>query len=344
MKSEFLYINQNEIVEAGGLNMSLAIKAVENAFRIHGEKKYVQPPKLNLRKGPPGSRQAEQGLIMAMPSYVGGDYDILGIKWVLGMADNPTKFGLPRSSALTILNDSETGLPIAIIDGTIVNAVRTGAVTAVGAKYLARKNSETVCLIGAGPQGKMQLKGIASVLPKVKKIKIYDLAIDRAENLAKELEEELSVEVAICKSAEEAVRNSDIVITATIATNPYVESEWFKEKAFYADIASHDAYPTVYRQADKLFVDDWKQMKEHGVGTLMDGIRDGELDDRVVSGNLGEVVIGEKSGRTEEDDLIIFKHIGMSVTDIPVAYEIYKKAAQLELGTKLTLWNDKPIW
>jgi len=344
MKSEFIYINQDDVLKAGGLDMGSAIDAVEQGFAIHGKKEYVQPSKLNLRKGPPGSAQAEQGLIMAMPSYVGGDYDVIGIKWVLGMADNPKKYGLPRSSALIILNNAETGLPLAIMDGTIINAVRTGAVTGVGAKYLARQDSEVMCLIGAGPQGRMQIRGVAHTLPNLKEVKIFDLAQDRAEQLVNEINQELPIKGSVCKSAEEAVRGSDVVITATIATDPYLQREWLNSGTFYGDIAASDAFISVYKGADKLYVDDWDQIKHHGEGTLVKALRTGLVPEGIVSGELGEVVAGKKSGRESTDDLTIFKHIGMSVTDLPVAFEVYKRAKELGLGKKLSLWNDKPVW
>ena len=100
LDSKFVFLNQSDIVKAGGLEMGKVFAAVEKGFAIHGRKDCVQPSKLNLRKGPPGSKQAEQGLIMAMPSYVGGEFDVVGIKWVLAMTENPVKYGLPRSSAL----------------------------------------------------------------------------------------------------------------------------------------------------------------------------------------------------------------------------------------------------
>jgi len=344
MDSKFIFLNQDDIVKAGGLEMAKVFAAVEKGFAAHGRKECVQPNKLNLRKGPPGSKQAEQGLIMAMPSYVGGEFDVVGIKWVLGMTENPVKYGLPRSSALIILNNAETGLPLAIMDGTIVNAVRTGAVTGVGAKYLARPDSEVMALIGAGPQGRMQINGVAYAIPNLKEVRIFDLSRERAEALAAEVNAAGRLKASVADSAQAAVTDADIVVTATIATTPYLKREWLKKGTFYGDIASSDAELAVYAAADKLYTDDWEQIKYHGAGTLVKGLKAGEIDECVVSGNLGEVVIGEKKGRESTDDLCIFKHIGMSVTDLPAAWSIYKSAVELGLGTELSLWNNKPVW
>ena len=344
MDSSFIFLNQTDIVKAGGLEMPKVFAAVEKGFAVHGRGECVQPNKLNLRKGPKGSKQAEQGVIMAMPSYVGGEFDVIGIKWVLGMTENPVKYGLPRSSALIILNSAETGLPLAIMDGTIVNAVRTGAVTGVGAKYLARPESETMALIGAGPQGRMQINGVAHALPALREVRIFDLNRQRAEALAEEVNAAGRLRAVAADSAEKAVVGADVVVTATIATEPYLRREWLKPGAFYGDIAANDAELAVYAAADKLYTDDWEQIKFHGMGTLVKGLQAGKIGEDIVSGNLGEVVIGKKPGRESGDDLCIFKHIGMSVTDLPAAWSIYQSARELGLGTPLSLWDDKPVW
>jgi len=344
MKPEIIFLSQEDVIAAGGMDIKETLKSVELGFMLHGRKECVQPPKINLRKGPPGSPQAEQGLIMALPGYVGGDYDVVGIKWVLAMAENPQKFGLPRSSALIILNDAETGLPLVIMDGTIVNAVRTGAVTGIGAKYLARSDSKVMALIGAGPQGRMQIRGVLTSMPVIEEVRIFDLNQERSENLSVEINSEFPVRVMVAESAEKAVQNSDIVVTATITTKPYLLREWFASGSFYGEIAANDATLAVYQGADKIFVDDWNQIKYHGVGTLVNGLRQGKIEEDVITGEMGEVIIGEKKGREDSDDLIIFKHIGMAATDLPEAYRIYKNAKSKGLGTKVALWKEHPVW
>ncbi len=344
MDSCFIFLNQDDIIQAGGLEMPKVFAAVEQGFAAHGNQQCIQPNKLNLRKGPPGSKQAQQGLIMAMPSYIGGDLDIVGIKWVLAMAENPQKYGLPRSSALIILNNAETGLPLAIMDGTIVNAVRTGAVSGVGAKYLARPESRVMALIGAGPQGRMQVKGIQHALPGLEEVRIFDLNQQRATSLAAELNVGGSLKAVAAESAQAAVEGADVVVTATVATEPYLRRAWLKPGAFYCDVAANDACPEVYAAACKLYTDDWEQIKHHGIGTLVKAVTAGEVAESMVTGDLGEVVTGQKPGREAGDDLTVFKHIGMSVTDLPAAYSIYQSAQAQGLGTPLSLWRDKPVW
>jgi ornithine cyclodeaminase len=335
-----LFLNQQDVIKARGLDIKEAIQAVEEGFALHGLGEYTQPPKINLRKGPPGSIQAEQGLIMAMPSYLGGDIDIIGLKWVLAMAENPQKYGLPRSSALVILNDPETGLPLAIMDGALINVVRTGAVSGVGARYLARSESELLGLVGAGPQGRMQILALAAVLTKLKEVRIFDLNRTRAALLAEEMEQELFLKASAVDSAKNAVRGCDLIVTATITRTPYLEGDWLSPGVFYADIAANDAKLTAYKRADKIFVDDWKQMKHHGAGELVKAVSQGAVSEEIVTGELGEVVVRKKAGRQNAGERIVFKHIGMSVTDLPVAKRIYKRAKEKGLGTSLVLWES----
>jgi len=334
---KLLYLNKDDVKAAGGEDLEAAIKAAKYGLLLHGKGDCVQPPKINLRKGPPGSPQAEQGLIMAMPGYVGGDLDIIGIKWLLAMAENPTKYGLPRSSALIILNHPDNGLPIAIMDGTIVNIVRTGSVTAVGARYLANKNARSIGLVGAGPQGRMQILSLARVLPRLEEVYIFDIVEKKAEALAEELSCTLSIKVKAVGSSEAALSGRDVLVTATITKTPYVEACWLAPGSFYADIASSDAKIEVYKSADKIFTDDLEQMIYLGVGVLPNAIRRGEVDRGIVTANFGEVLAGVCRGRESEEERIIFKHIGMSVTDLTVAYEIYLRAKEKKLGTTLTL-------
>jgi ornithine cyclodeaminase len=144
---EFMYLNQED-VRATGVTMATALEAVEDAFRLHYQGQVNLPYKTVLDLG-----ERERGRGNAMPAYVAGDYDVFGIKWIAGFPNNPTKFGLPRGTGLFILNDSWNGVPLAVMDCTLLSAMRTGAVTGVGAKYLARTDSQSVAMIGAGVQG-----------------------------------------------------------------------------------------------------------------------------------------------------------------------------------------------
>ena len=148
---EFIYLSQEEVL-ATGIDMPKAINIIEEVLALHDEGKVNLPSKVILDLG-----ERERGRVNAMPAYLGGDAEICGIKWIAGFPHNPTKFGIPRAHALIILNDAETGVPLAIMDGTYISALRTGAVTGVGAKYLAKLDSQVVGIIGCGVQARTQI-------------------------------------------------------------------------------------------------------------------------------------------------------------------------------------------
>ena len=328
-----LLLNQAEILAVGATDIQFLLEAVEDGFRLHGLGDCANPPKVKL--GRPGK---PQDLVMALPGYLGGDYRMFGCKWVLAIPENVER-GLPRSSGLIILNDGETGWPLCVMDGTIVNIVRTGAVSGVGARYLARPDSRRLCLIGAGPQGRMQVAALAAVLP-VQEVDVYDLVRERAERAAAYLTDTLGLVARAVDDPKPAVQAADVVVTATIAQEPYLSWDWLRPGTFYVDMASHDAYPEVYLRADKVVVDDWRQLKEHGVGTLPEMYAAGQITDEHVYAELGEVVVGTKPGRQTPEEIIVFKHIGIAATDLPVAAGIYRRARERGLGTTWTVWEE----
>lgn len=327
-----LLLNQAEILEVGATDIQFLLEAVEEGFRLHGQGDCTNPPKVAL--GRPGR---PRDLVMALPGYLGGQYHMFGVKWVLAIPDNLER-GLPRSSGLIVLNDGETGWPLCIMDGTIVNIVRTGAVSGVGARHLARPDSRRLCLIGAGPQGRMQVTALAAVLP-LDEVEVFDLNRERAEQAAAYLAERLGLAARAVDEPAPAVRAADVVVTATIAQEPYLAWDWLRPGTLYVDMASHDAYPEVYLRADKVIVDDWRQLKEHGIGTLPELYASGRIGDDGVYGELGEVVVGAKAGRSTPEEVIVFKHIGIAATDLPVAAGVYHRARERGLGTPWTVWE-----
>ncbi|WP_299095421.1 ornithine cyclodeaminase family protein [uncultured Metabacillus sp.] len=222
-KVGFLYLSQEDCIEAGGLNMDGTLEAIQKSFELHGRNDVIQPSKPVIRWGGPETEET-RGRIMTMPSYLGGDIDVAGMKWIPSMPENPKKIGQPRASAIIILSDPHNGFPLAIMDGTIVSAMRTGAATGIAAKYLANPDSRTVGIIGAGVQSRTQLMAVTSVFKnQIEQIKVFDLNEEKTRQFAKEMQLELNVNVVNAASAEEAIRDSDIVITATMSTFPYVK-------------------------------------------------------------------------------------------------------------------------
>jgi ornithine cyclodeaminase len=339
---EFLYLSQEDVIAAGGLDMAATMQAVEKAFFLHGRGEIVQPLKVVLRWGPPETEETT-GRIMAMPSYLGGDFHVAGIKWIPSKPGNPRRFGLPRASALIILNDPETGLPLAIMDGTVISAMRTGAATGVAAKYLARPDSEVIGLVGAGVQGRTQLMALNQVLKKVKEVRVCDLDQEKAVRFAHEVGDQLHLNIKPVANPKEAIVGADTFVTATVGTRAYVERDWIGEGAFHAEISFWDTKPEALQAYDKIVVDDWNQVEHHGVDVSFRAVAAGLIPRTAIYGELGEIVCGKKPGRQTAQERILFNPIGMSINDIAEAYRIYRNAVERGIGQRLRLW-ESPIW
>lgn len=342
MKHEILYLSQKDVINSGGLDMKNIIVDLENMFKIHNKKEYILPLKSVLRWGDKHSEETI-GRINAMPGYIGEDIDIAGIKWIGSGPQNPRKYGLPRASALIILNDSESFLPIAVMDGTLISAMRTGGVTGVGAKYLAKKDSKVAGIIGAGTQNRTQLMALKEVLQKLSYVKVYDIVEERNKIFAQEVSKILEIEVVPVSSGQKAIEGSDVIVTATTAKKPVIKLEWIDKGCFYSHIGGYEAEFSVIEKSDKIVVDDWYQIKHRGTQTTAIMYEKGMLEDDDIYAELGEIVLGTKNGRENDSEFIYFNSVGLALGDLIVAKRIYNNAVKNGLGTKLELWED-PLW
>ncbi|PCJ63417.1 MAG: ornithine cyclodeaminase [Planctomycetota bacterium] len=323
---EILYLTQDKVIEAG-INDDDILQLVKAALTEHGSKKYEMPSKIGLHP-------RENTLMHAMPGWVPA-YDACGIKWAECFPDN-YKYNLPQTSGLMILNCSETGWPICILDAIWITAKRTPAVTAVACEYLARKDSEIVGMIGAGIQGREHVNLLPKVIPNLKKIKIYDRFEESISKLISDLQpKHPNVELIPCKSFEETVRGSDVVVSATAILSkpePQIKDEWIKEGAFIAPVDFDSLWEwKTFKRADKFLVDSLDEMNYFmGVGYLANGLPD-------IHAEIGEVVAGLKVGRETDDELIIDMNIGMGVEDVVIGKKIYDLAIEKGLGLSLPL-------
>ncbi|WP_342471511.1 ornithine cyclodeaminase family protein [Metasolibacillus sp. FSL H7-0170] len=340
-KVEFIYLSQEDCIKAGGLDMKGTLEAIQKSFELHGKGDIVQPSKPVIRWGGPETEET-RGRIMTMPSYIGGELDVAGMKWIPSMPENPKKLGQPRASAIIILTDPNNGFPLAIMDGTIVSAMRTGAATGVAAKYLANPDSKVAGIIGAGVQSRTQLMAVVNAVPSIETIKVYDLNREKTIQFAAEMQKELGVEVKPITSAEETIRDSDIVITSTMSTYPYVKYEWLKEGVFHSEISFWDTAPEEVRHYDRIVVDDFEHVKHHGVDVSYRAVAAGYVEESEVY-NLSDIMLGKLEGRKNKTDKIIFNPIGMSIHDVSEAYRVYKNAKEQGIGQKLNLWEN-PHW
>jgi len=339
MKKNLLFLNQEDVKQCGGDDIALAINTMEKVFLLHYEKEYVLPNKTILRWGGKES-ESIKGRINSMPASIGGDFESIGIKWIASSPQNPEKYGLPRATGVTILNDPETLIPIAVMDGTLLSAMRTGANSGVAAKFLANKNSEVLGLVGAGAQNKTQLRAILEVMENIKVIKIADLNTERAAMFAKEMEDITGYPITVVENAEEAVRGSDIFITATVTKKPIVKKDWIKKGALYIHVGSHECEFDVIDTADKVVVDDWEELKHRGVETISIMFEEGLFDEKNIHANLGEIVSGARKGRELDDEFIYFNSVGLGIQDVAISSIIYKNAIEKGIGTSLDLWGN----
>ncbi|MBB5175082.1 ornithine cyclodeaminase [Texcoconibacillus texcoconensis] len=336
---ELLFLSQDDVKKCGGDDMKYIIDIIEEVISLHDKNDYILPSKSTLRWGSIDT-ETTSGRINSMPGYIGGNFKASGIKWISGNPTNPFKYNLPRAAGVILLNDTETLLPEVIMDGTLISAMRTGAVSGVVAKHLAKKQSKVLGLIGAGVQNRTQLQAILAVCPHIEYVKVTDLDEVRAQIFCDEMSLlSQNVKFEIASNAEEAVRGSDIFITATVTEKPIVQKEWVDEGSLYIHVGSHECEFNVIRQADKIVVDDWEELKHRGVETIPIMYSEGCFDPQDIYAELGAIVNGYKKGRENNRERIYFNSVGMGIEDVAVAKCIYNKAQEKGMGKRLNLWE-----
>jgi alanine dehydrogenase len=294
------------------INMSEVINVVEEAFRMSGEGRGKMPAKTYL--------SLEHGDFRAMPAALPG---CAGMKWVNVHPQNPS-LGLPSIMAILIYSDSETGYPLAIMDATEITAYRTGAAAAVVSRYLARRDSQTIGIIGAGFQAHTQILAHTELFSSIS-INVFDVSKTAVDRLVQSLSQ---LSIRNC-SIQEAV-TSDIVCTLTPSRSPIIKNEWIAAgthiNAVGADApGKQELDPLILKEAI-VVVDDLEQVstsEEINVPIQKDIYSIGE-----VYGTLAELIVGKKKGRTDNRVITLFDSTGLAVEDIAVAKLLFEKAQQ----------------
>ncbi|MGI6698441.1 MAG: ornithine cyclodeaminase family protein [Clostridiales bacterium] len=303
-----------------------AVKVAEQVYRDHGNGQVVMPAKINLNMGINGEWPHFYGSANSMPAYV-ASLQAMGIKFVSGYTKNPEK-GLPFIFGTIILTEPETGRPIAVMDGTYVTAIRTGAATAIAVKYLARKDAATVGIIGAGLQGRMHIMALNEVMD-IKEIRITDINQETAVKCAKEMADMLGLNIKAVGSNKEVVEGADVVATVTVADEPLVRKEWLKKGALVVAVGSYQELDEqIPLTCDKLIVDSWAQNAHRG--ELLKLVKAGRISEDDVYSELGYIVSGKKPARESDDELICACLIGIGSLDIGTAKYVYDKLANGE--------------
>jgi ornithine cyclodeaminase/alanine dehydrogenase-like protein (mu-crystallin family) len=323
-RNQLLYLSQADVV-ALGLTMAEIIEALEVAFREKGEGRVEMPPKPGIHPG------GGDNFIHAMPAYI-PSMGSAGVKWVSGFPEN-YKRGLPYITGLLILNDAETGLPMSVMDCVWITAMRTGAATAVAAKYLARPESSVVGMLGCGVQGRSNVEALNVLFP-LERVMAYDVNVHTARRYAGEMSARFRLGVVVVDTPREAVTGCDIVVTAgPILKKPHctIQAGWLDEGAF-ASLVDFDSYwhPDAMREAAKFCTDDVPQVHHYQeVGYFQ--------DIPPIHADLGELVTGQKPGRETPEERTMTANLGLAMDDMAVAPLIYQRAVEKGIGTWLPL-------
>jgi len=373
-KIDFIYLSEQDMIKAGVTDMPSCVDTMEDMFkllykgdyRMAGENNDSHGAMITFPEKPEFDtmpRHTPDRRLMAMPAYLGGDYQTCGVKWYGSNIANREK-GLPRSILMLILNDVVTGAPLAYMSANLLSAYRTGAVPGVGARHLARKNSKVIGLLGPGVMGKTSVAAFMAVCPDIDTIKIKG----RGEKSLNAFTDWLSktfpqiTNVSVVDTLEDVVKDADIVTycnsgeTGDISSYPEIKREWVKAGAFI----SMPAYCRLDAELEKTDVrkvmdnpglyDAWfsevpkpahKYIPIIGV-RFLDMVEEGLIEKSSLE-DLGAITAGAAPGRTNDDEIIILSVGGLPVEDVAWATKIYRNALKNKIGVTLNLWDTPEL-
>ncbi|MDG0820628.1 2,3-diaminopropionate biosynthesis protein SbnB [Staphylococcus equorum] len=336
MNKDILYLNRSDIEQAGGNHSTVYVNALTEALKAHANQDFVQPLKPYLRANGTEGHIADR--IIAMPSHIGGQDPVSGIKWIGSKHDNPSERKIERASGVIILNDPETNYPIAVMEASLISSMRTAAVSVIAAQKLAKKGFEALTIIGCGLIGDRQLQSMLEQFNHIKQVYVFDQFEKASANfIEKWAEARPDIHFVQATTAKEAVENGEVVITCTVTDKPYIEYDWIQKGTFISNISIMDIKKDVFTQADKVLVDDWSQANREKK-TINQLVLEGRFSREALHAELGELLTGAKPGRENDDEIILLNPMGMAIEDISSAYYIYKEAKQQQIGTILSLY------
>ena len=327
MNKGTLLLSRSDV--AGLVTVADYICAIELAFKLHGEGKTIPPGILGVHART-GGFHIKAGLL---------DLDekpFFAAKVNANFPQNESRFGLPLIQGVVVLADAENGLPLALMDSIEITIQRTGAATAVAAKYLVRKDSRVITVCGCGNQGRVSLHALSQIFA-FESVFACDVDGVKAERFAAEMSEQLGLDVSISDDLSKAASQSDIVVTCTPASKYFLKREDIRPGTFVAAIGAdsetkQELEPVLLRDT-KVVVDILEQCAS--IGELHHAIEEGLLKRSDVHAELGEVVAGQKAGRTSADEIIIFDSTGMALQDVIAAVTLYKKAITQSIGQRI---------
>ena len=372
---DFIYLSEPDMIRAGVKDMKACIESMEDMLLLLKAGDYMMGGENHNSHGcmvmfpddpkfPGMPKNAPDRRFMAMPAYLGGKYQMAGVKWYGSNIENK-KIGLPRSILTMMLNDKDTGAPLALMSANLLSAYRTGGIPGVGAKYMARKDSETAAIIGPGVMGKTSFAAFAATCPNLHRVHIKGRGRRSIDSFIEFVKKEYPQidEIAVADTIEDAVRGADVISFTTtalcgddpeiVSTYPYVKTEWVKPGAFIA-MPSAARFEDDLLLKSKLVVDNrklydaWEMEYPYPTYPKMGiiGCRFTDLihEGKISSGDITDMtdIIEKKApGRTSDDQIIIYSVGGMPVEDVAWGCSVYRRAKELGIGVKLNLW-EKP--
>ena len=369
-KVDFLYLSEPDMVKAGVKDMKQCVEVMERLLVTLNKGDYVMGGKNHNSHGcmimfpddpqfPGMPKNADERRFMAMPAYLGGEYQMAGMKWYGSNVENK-KQGLPRSILMMMLNDKDTGAPLALMSANLVSSYRTGGIPGVGAKYLARKDAKTVAIVGPGVMGKTSLAAFVSVCPNLDTLTIKGRGQKSIDSFIEFTKKECPQikNITVCDTLEEAVRDSDIISMTTVvrddvASFPYINGEWVKKGALISMPSAARFDDEFLAKKCKLVVDNaklyeaWEEEYPYPtypqvqiVGTkFTDLVHDGLIQASDII-DITDVIQGKHAGRENDDEIIVYSVGGMPVEDIAWGGTVYRNALAKGIGVKLPLWDQ----
>jgi ornithine cyclodeaminase len=327
---ELTYLSGGDIEELA-LGDAEILDAVESGLAAQGRGETVIEPRVHLFPG-----AGADGHFNVLRGSIPG-IGMAGVKVVGDFVDNH-KRGLPSETGLLCLFDPETGVPLAVLDATALTAMRTGAVTAIGARHLARPDSAVLGHVGARGSSYWNVRLLCHVLPGLREIRVHSRRSESRLAFAERLTLDLGRPVRVVDDWEECVRGADVVVEATRLwePQPLLRTEWIEPGALVIPYGTNSAVELSLTDImDKVVVDDWGQAHAGPLGSLRAHVDSGRLSEDNLYAELGEIVAGVKPGRETAEETILFWHRGLSLSDIALGHALLEKAARDGLGATL---------
>jgi len=324
------YLNGLDI-EALAISDDEILVAIETSLAAQGRGECVIEPRMHLNP-----KAGVDGHFNVLRGAIGAPINLAGVKVVGDFVDNYRQ-DLPSEVGMLTLFDPRTGIPVAIIDATAITDMRTGAVTAIGAKYLARKNSRVLGHIGARGTAYWNVR-LLDKLFDFDEIRVHSARPESRNAFGERLSQDLGKPVTVCDNWHDTVVGADIVVEASRLREPtpLLKTDWIKPGALVVPYGTMSAVElTLTDIMSKLVVDDWGQCKGGQFGSLRAHVEAGKLSEQTLHAELGQIVAGRKPGRERDDENILFWHRGLSLSDIALGYAMLQKAQGLGIGQRL---------